>query len=90
MSLYAIIFDYLLGKHKFCILSPYAAVSSHLHVVLWYLKHVFLYFIAVIGVRGKLEFTSLNLCNCLLLFIVWLLILCNCYTNSKLVRLYKF
>ena len=70
MSLCAIICDYLLGKHNFCYLSPYTAVSSHLHVVLLYLKHVFLYFIAVIGVRTKLGFTSQNLCTYILLFIV--------------------
>ena len=38
-------------------ISPYTAISSHLHAILLYLlylKHVFLYFTAVTGVRVKL------------------------------------
>ena len=37
--------------------NPYAAISSHCMLFCYiylYLKHVFLYFIAVIGVRAKL------------------------------------
>ena len=71
VQLYVIIYW---KKHTFCDLSPYTAVSS-LACCLLYLKHAFLYFIAVIGVGAKLGFTSQNLCAYLLLFIIWLYIL---------------
>ena len=83
MSLCAIICNIYWKKHNFCDLSPYTAVFELLHVVFLYLKHVFLYFIAVIGVKAKFGLSSLNLCAYLLLLIIWLLILYNCYVNSK-------
>ena len=67
MHLYVIING---GKHNFCDLSPYTAF-----LVIAYLNHVFLYFTAVIGVAVKLAFSSQNLCDYSLLFIVWLYIL---------------
>ena len=52
VQLYAIIYW---EKHNFCHLSLYTAVSSHCMLFWCILKHVFLYFIAVMRVGGKIR-----------------------------------
>ena len=66
MSLCVILCDYIWGKHNICCLSPLYSYFWSLHVVLLYIKHVFLYFTAVVVVGAKLGCSSQNLCAYLL------------------------